>query len=192
MAKNNTTTKDGLIQNNKDKTNTKGIIYPLKGSGKSKFTNVDETQFQQHCIETTCDKLFQIHGPITIGEGFKQFPKFDEMETQRDEKGEYWMLRPNMAYNFESNVSVEVAVDECFFLIQRSSFNRVGIRITSGLYDSGYKGGVNGVIYTSQNPLKLYKGTRIAQILLHSAETFKLYDGQYQGASITNGAYNKQ
>lgn len=169
---------------------TTAVVYPIKGSAKTELTNVGEDQFQQHCVEATCDRVFDIQGDVTIGEGFKTMPKFVPMELKSDEKGEYWELEANHAYNFESNVTTKVAPGECFWLVHRSSFNRAGIRIFSALYDSGYEGGTNGVIYTSQNKLKLYKGTRIAQVLILTAETMKLYQGQWQGKSIAaDGSY---
>lgn len=164
------------------------IVYPLKGSAKTKFTNVGESQFQQHCIEVTVDKLFKIEGPITMcdNKAARVLPKFIPMETKTDEFGEYWELEPHSSYNFESNVGCEVAEGECFWLIPRSSFNRCGVRIASSLYDAGYKSdGTNGVFYTTQNPLKLYKGMRVAQVLIVTAETAKLYNGQWQNTTLS-------
>lgn len=169
------------------------VVYPIKGSAKSEFTNVGEDQFQQHCIEVTVDKLFEIDGPITLSDNktARQLPNFIEMETQTDEFGEYWVLEPHSSYNFESKVGCKVAEGECFWLIPRSSFNRCGVRIESSLYDSGFfSDGTNGVIYTKQNPLKLYKGMRVAQVMIVTAETMKLYNGQWQNKTIgVSGQY---
>jgi deoxycytidine triphosphate deaminase len=62
----------------------------------------------------------------------------------------------------------------------RSSLSRNGIFISSGVYDSGFKG-IGGVtIYNfSDKTLNLLKGCRIAQMIVFKADSFKLYAGHY-------------
>jgi deoxycytidine triphosphate deaminase len=88
-------------------------------------------------------------------------------------------LRPG-AYSFESSITVEIPEGIVGWLVARSSLNRNGIFIMSGVYDSGFKGRIGGTIYTSQH-MHIEKGARVAQLITATAETFHLYDGQWQG-----------
>ena len=64
-------------------------------------------------------------------------------------------------------------------MITRSTLNRNGVFITSGLYDSGYNGVVAGVLHVNVGPMKVKVGTRVAQFLLFKAEALHAYNGDY-------------
>ena len=65
------------------------------------------------------------------------------------------------------------------WVITRSTLNRNGLFITSGLYDSGYHGVMAGALHVEGGPAKIEKGTRVAQFLMFEAETLSMYDGDY-------------
>ena len=65
------------------------------------------------------------------------------------------------------------------WLIARSTLNRNGIFITSGLYDSGFENFIGGVMHVRGGPARIEKGARIAQFIFVEAETVRLYDGEY-------------
>ena len=75
----------------------------------------------------------------------------------------------------------EVSIEEGYagFVITRSTLNRNGVFITSGLYDSGYHGVMAGCLQVRVGPMKIQRGTRVGQFLLFKAETLSLYDGSY-------------
>jgi deoxycytidine triphosphate deaminase len=74
---------------------------------------------------------------------------------------------------------INVGEGEAGWVITRSTLNRNGLFITSGLYDSGYHGVMAGVLHVTVGPAKIKKGTRIGQYLSFNAESLKLYDGSY-------------
>ena len=74
---------------------------------------------------------------------------------------------------------INLSEGEAGWVITRSTLNRNGVFLTSGLYDSGYRGMMAGAMHITCGPLKIKKGTRVGQFLLFKSETLKLYDGDY-------------
>ena len=95
----------------------------------------------------------------------------------------YWVLNRG-AYEFTSPHFVTVPAGYCGYLITRSSFNRNGIFIISGLYDSGFEGYVGGTLYNFGGRIKMQHMTRLCQLVMASAETVKMYEGQYNFKKI--------
>jgi deoxycytidine triphosphate deaminase len=74
---------------------------------------------------------------------------------------------------------IEVGPGEAGFVITRSTLNRNGCFLTSGLYDTGYKGIMAGVLHVNCGPMRIKPGTRIGQYLNWKAEALSNYDGSY-------------
>jgi len=74
---------------------------------------------------------------------------------------------------------VSIGEDEAGWVITRSTLNRNGLFITSGLYDSGYEGVMAGALHVNGGPAKIKKGTRVGQFLMFKAESLSSYDGDY-------------
>lgn len=94
------------------------------------------------------------------------------------------ILKPLSSKNvsFVENFNMQ----DYFGIIQiRSSFSRMGIFVTSGIYDPGFCG-VGGVtIYNLSNKeINLTKFTRICQIVVFKAEKANFYNGHYNNNSI--------
>jgi len=86
------------------------------------------------------------------------------------------------SYQFETKHEVTIPEGMAGWLIARSTLNRNGIFITSGLYDSGFSNFIGGVMHVMTGHAKIERGARIAQFILADAETAHLYDGQYNAA----------
>ena len=74
---------------------------------------------------------------------------------------------------------ISVGDGEAGFVITRSTLNRNGVFLTSGLYDTGYEGVMAGVMHVSIGPMKIKPGTRVGQYLSWKAEALSSYDGDY-------------
>jgi deoxycytidine triphosphate deaminase len=74
---------------------------------------------------------------------------------------------------------INVGPGEAGWVITRSTLNRNGCFITSGLYDSGYHGVMAGVLHVTIDTARIKKGTRIGQYLSFDAEALTMYDGDY-------------
>ena len=96
--------------------------------------------------------------------------KVDDDGYYRLEPGHYEVIMENQ---------ISVGDGEAGFVITRSTLNRNGLFITSGLYDSGYHGVMAGCLHVRVGPAKIKKGTRVGQFLLFEAETLSMYDGSY-------------
>lgn len=64
-------------------------------------------------------------------------------------------------------------------LIIRSTLNRNGVFLKSGLYDSGFKGNIGFVIYNFFGVTLLGEHTRVGQIIFEPSSSNKLYKGGY-------------
>ena len=74
---------------------------------------------------------------------------------------------------------ISVGAYEAGWVITRSTLNRNGVFITSGLYDSGYHGVMAGAMHVTTGPMWLRRGTRVGQFLLFKSQALKKYDGDY-------------
>ena len=74
---------------------------------------------------------------------------------------------------------IDVGSGEAGFVITRSTLNRNGVFLTSGLYDTGYNGVMAGVMHISCGKMKVKPGTRIGQYLCFEAEQMSIYSGDY-------------
>jgi deoxycytidine triphosphate deaminase len=90
-----------------------------------------------------------------------------------------YRLEPGKGYQFECLEVVNIPAGMCAMLVGRSSLNRRGINIFSGLYDSGYNGRIGGTLRTLA-PVKLGINTAILQIVFMGSEGTAMYDGTFQ------------
>jgi deoxycytidine triphosphate deaminase len=74
---------------------------------------------------------------------------------------------------------INVGAGEAGWVITRSTLNRNGLFLTSGLYDSGYHGVMAAVLHVTTGVARIKKGTRIGQYISFEAEALSSYDGDY-------------
>jgi deoxycytidine triphosphate deaminase len=74
---------------------------------------------------------------------------------------------------------ITVGDGEAGWVITRSTLNRNGVFLTSGLYDSGYSGVMAGVMHVTIGPMRIERGTRIGQYLSFEAQSLHKYNGDY-------------
>lgn len=103
------------------------------------------------------------------------------------EAGDVWYLRNGQCYDFSSNFHVKLPAGVAAELIIRSSLNRSGIFLTSGLYDSGFEGHIAGVLRIHGGDFHIAPNTRIGQIkFIRSEDSGKVYAGGYNHAAGTH------
>ena len=134
----------------------------------SSLTNVQEKDVQPNAVDLRVDKILKILGSdFTIDEDQKVHRGSEELKPDKDS---YFHLEPG-AYEVLMENIITIGHGEAGWVIPRSTLNRNGVFLTSGLYDSGYKGVMASV--------RIAKGTRIGQYLNFQAETLSMYDGDY-------------
>lgn len=140
------------------------------------LTNVQPEDLQPNAIDLRLDKVFRINTTEFLIDNEK---KVHRGTYELDPNGDgYFTLFPG-SYEIVMENIIHVGQGEAGWVITRSTLNRNGCYITSGLYDSGYHGVMAGVLHVTCGIAKIKKGTRIAQYLCFDAEMLKAYDGDY-------------
>ena len=149
----------------------------LSKTNDCELTGVQHGDSQPNAVDLRVKKIFEINkkSPFIISEEDKTHR--GSTEVQPDEEGWFNLERGTYEIIMENVVSVEEGY--AGFVITRSTLNRNGLFITSGLYDSGYHGVMAGCLHVRVGPAKIKKGTRVGQFLLFEAETLSMYDGSY-------------
>lgn len=150
--------------------------HKLVTPARSELTSVQPEDIQPNAVDLRLEKVFRIL--------FQDFEISNEhkkhrgtLEVYPDEEG-YFTLMPG-SYEIVMENIIKVAEGEAGWVITRSTLNRNGVFITSGLYDSGYHGVMAGALHVMVSTARIKKGTRIGQFLLFKAESLKMYDGDY-------------
>jgi len=143
---------------------------------KTTLTNVQEGDVQPNAVDLRLGKVFEIKTD--------RFVLSEEEKTHRgsveilpDRHG-WFYLQPG-SYEVVMENIITVGDGEAGWVITRSTLNRNGVFLTSGLYDSGYHGVMAGVMHINVGPVRIQRGTRIGQYLSFNAEALHKYEGSY-------------
>ncbi|HAY88241.1 MAG TPA: hypothetical protein DCY51_02225 [Bacteroidetes bacterium] len=151
----------------------KHILGP---NSRSTLTNVRDGDSQPNAVDLRLDKVFSMGtGIFEISNDHKKH-RAGGTAIEPDEEGYYTLQEGRYEVVMENIVSVGEA--EAGWVITRSTLNRNGLFLTSGLYDSGYNGMMAGVLHVNYMA-RIKKGTRIGQYLSFDAESLSSYDGDY-------------
>ena len=144
---------------------------------RSKLTNVQEGDVQPNAVDLRLDKVFKIKKDVFEISNDHKKHRGTEYELKPDSNG-YFILEPGDYEVVMENI-VHVGEGEAGWVITRSTLNRNGVFLTSGLYDSGYHGVMAGVLHVGIGIARIKKGTRIGQYLSFDSEALHSYDGDY-------------
>lgn len=142
-----------------------------------------ELQVQPNAIDFTLDKLFSINSKaFYISEEGKQMRGGEPMEASEQWNGaemqNYWCVKGQDVCDGLSDVYVNLPEGVAAQLIIRSTFNRNGLFLTSGLYDSGYKGHLGFALHNrSRGSALIAPGTRVGQVIFVSSDSAGMYAG---------------
>lgn len=140
------------------------------------LTNIQGGDTQPNAVDLRLGKVFKINGNVfTIDEQQKNHRGSTEFEPWPD--GYYYLVPGHYEVIMENEI--HVGPDEAGFVITRSTLNRNGCFLTSGLYDTGYNGVMAGVLHVNCGLMRIKPGTRIGQYLCWKAEALSSYDGDY-------------
>lgn len=151
----------------------KHILGPTSTSS---LSGVQEGDSQPNAVDLRLGKVFKILPTV--------FELTNEHKTHRgteellpDEEG-FFNLDVG-SYEVVMDNIIDVGEFEAGWVITRSTLNRNGIFLTSGLYDSKYSGTMAGCMHVEVGPARIKKGTRIGQYLSFDAEMMHGYNGDY-------------
>lgn len=149
----------------------------MSANSKSTLSNVANEDVQPNAVDLRLGQVFKINtSPFEISNEHKKH-RGTEYELKVDPEG-YFNLEPGHYEVVMENI-IHVGNDEAGWVITRSTLNRNGLFLTSGLYDSGYHGVMAGVLHVTVGHARIKKGTRIGQYLSFDAEALSSYDGDY-------------
>ncbi len=170
------------------------MIHLHSNSSKSSLDKWGPEQIQPNAMDLKLGKVFAIkhENVFEISEDGKTHRGSVEIDPKYDPDGGQWYELGPGSYEVIMEGEISIGPEEAGWVITRSTLNRNGIYLTSGLYDSGYKGVMAGVIHIVGNRLtktRIKKGTRIGQFLLFKAEAVSTYDGDYGTGKFDEEAY---
>ncbi len=154
----------------------------INGQALSSLTNVQDGDTQPNAVDLRISQLFEINdsAPFIIDEERKVHRGSQPMVASTTLDGKlYWKLEEGKSYEAIMDNIVTVADGEAGWVITRSTLNRNGVFITSGLYDAGYEGSMAAVIHNPVGDSYIAPGTRVGQYVAVQAETLHAYDGDY-------------
>ena len=143
---------------------------------RSTLSNVQEGDVQPNAVDLRLGKVFKMSQSTFIIDE-KQKTHRGSYEMKPDPLGYYNL--PEGHYEVVMENMIVVGDDEAGWVITRSTLNRNGVFLTSGLYDSGYDGVMAGVMHVTCGPMRIQKGTRIGQYICFNAEALHKYEGSY-------------
>ena len=147
----------------------------------SSLSEFESSQVQPNAIDLKVKNIYKIHNnEFIISESTKVHRKTEELplETSEDFPSGRWYLKTG-TYEIIFEGEVTIGPDEAGWVITRSTLNRNGLFLTSGLYDSGYKGVMAGALHVNCGGAYIVPGTRLGQFILFKAESLNQYDGSY-------------
>lgn len=152
------------------------MLHIAGNSSSSSITNIDEPCISPNAVDLRVQKIFRLEPTLfVIDEEQKIHREKKECVVQEDG---YWTLNPG-TYEVLFDHNIKVGEGEAGWVITRSTLNRNGVFITSGLYDSGYDGPMMGALHVNGGPMSIKPGTRIGQYLSFRAQNLHLYSGSY-------------
>tara|TARA_R110000822_G_scaffold44843_1_gene120207 strand:+ start:3437 stop:3934 length:498 start_codon:yes stop_codon:yes gene_type:complete len=153
-----------------------GMRHIMSKMSTSSLTNVLPKDIQPNAVDLRLGRVLAIlDNDFIVDETQKVHRGSEEVEVFEDG---YWYLYPG-AYEVIMENEIEVGMGEAGFVITRSTLNRNGVYLTTGLYDTGYHGVMAGVMHVTCGRMKVKPGTRIGQYLSFDAEALHKYDGDY-------------
>lgn len=156
---------------------------------RSQLTNVRPEDVQPNAVDLRLGKVFKISSSVfRIDE--KEKVHRGSFEIQPDAMGYYNL--PEGHYEVVMENKVVVGEREAGWVITRSTLNRNGVFLTSGLYDTGYDGVMAGMMHVSCGPMRIARGTRIGQYICFDAEALKTYDGDYGSKKAHDQKYENE
>jgi deoxycytidine triphosphate deaminase len=152
--------------------------HVLSPNSKTTLTNVQDGDSQPNAVDLRVGKIFHIKPDIfVLSEEEKQHR--GSVEVTPNLTDGYFHLYAGNSYEVIMENIINVGEGEAGWVITRSTLNRNGVFLTSGLYDSGYHGAMAAVMHVTSGAFKLKPGTRIGQYLSFNAESLSMYNGSY-------------
>lgn len=154
-----------------------------------------DKQIQPNAIDFTLDQLFTFDDAniFAISENGKQMRGNSVVRPTHDRRTglDYFILQPHTSYDALSDMYVELPDGVAASLIIRSTFNRNGVFLTAGLYDTAFKGHVGFALHNRSGQVNVTPGTRVGQIMFYQSDNAGTYSGSWNHDQGTKAGQHK-
>ena len=148
---------------------------------------LDQDMIQPNAFDVRLDRVFEFNeAPIDSGiqNTFSLTADDEKIHALKQElyplsSNGTFVLRKGNSYEIIFQGTIKMGATEAGWIVPRSSLNRNGIFITSGLYDAGYEGVMAACMHVMGANFTVMRGARLGQFLLFHAETAHRYSGNY-------------
>lgn len=164
------------------------MIHVASKNSTTTLTNVSEKDIQPNAVDLKLDKIFTLSDETFVIDEEQKIHR-SKREVLHNTLG-YWNLRPGF-YEIVFENKVTVGHDEAGLVITRSTLNRNGVFITTGVFDSKYSGNMSAGLHITSGNMVIKKGTRVAQYVSFKSESLKEYDGDYGLGKSHDNVYTK-
>lgn len=153
---------------------TPAVLNPQRLASLGVVTDLLQENISCNSIDLRIHRVYEIRGLLDLTQEERILPEFVEVEFD-----DILELKPHKTYQVEFYEKVHLTSSLCAISILRSTLFKSGASGEVGLYDSGYSGST-GMTITPSIPLRVRKGSSIAQLLVFSCDSNKTYDGFYR------------
>lgn len=156
-----------------------------------------EKQIQPNAIDFTADQAFEVaFQDFYVSETYKQMRGSEPLEPRltyfEKENKSSWIIPGRGMLDFLSNIYVDLPQGVAAQLVIRSTVARNGLLLTSGLYDSGFKGHIGFLLHNlHEHDAVITQGVRVGQIIFISSDSAGTYAGGYNHDHGTELDYQK-
>ena len=153
------------------------MIHICSPTAASSVTGIPQNCIQPNAVDLPIKAIFAIDTTSMFEIGLNH--KKHRVNTLVEPIDGYWNLDAGVyevVYDFEQ---MEIADDEAGFVIVRSTFNRNGCKLSSGLFDSGFKSNTAAGVLTVCGPTRIEVGVPVGQFILFKSEMLHRYNGSY-------------
>lgn len=161
------------------------VINPKEAHDREIITSLPN-HIQGNSVDLSVKEVYRIDGGIKIAsDGKRELPPYKKVKPKiiRWKDGLWrntFVFSPRHLYQVEFVEQVAIPEDMCGLTFLRSSMFKSGASGETGLFDSGYFGGT-GMTISVKFKSQVEVGACIAQMVFFSAESYKMYNGIYQG-----------
>ena len=157
-----------------------GWVRPFEGRSPIIIDpNDGECALQQNGIDLRLDEVQVADGASVFTLGKKADIRCKYYKLEPDSDNNRFPLFPDRQYALDFMELVDVPENMFAYIFVRSSLNRYSGIFLTGAWDSGFRGRLGG-IFRPYIPTFIERGVRVAQIVFFSADTHRMYEGQYK------------
>ena len=113
----------------------------------------------------------------------KEIDEYEEVDWYLNDKGGKVFVLPNGVYSLEFDQDIKLDNKHCAFVKGRSTTNRVGLYIWSGVFDPGFECPTIGatMLAMGDSSVEIEQNSRLAQLIILDCEESEMYNGSYKG-----------